>query len=137
MEFRLWGEPNDCKSISFKTFLKELPKDKPIIFDLSRGKFPLCFEKMISELKDKKEFYFYGSEKIKWIEKDIKNVKEAIEYSKDHLEKSTEEILVDKLLDSKSNEEILLEYIDIKNELNKKRIFLNRNEILKTIANNM
>ena len=75
IEYRLWGELIGCKDENDEllAFLKELPEQTPVIFDLTKGKFSNCLNKtLLAEFENKKEFYFYGSYEIKFAEEEIK-----------------------------------------------------------------
>ncbi|MDF1698683.1 MAG: hypothetical protein P1U56_22715 [Saprospiraceae bacterium] len=126
LEYRLWFGSFDCDSTAFLIFLEELPEYTPILFDLRNEKFPLCYEKIISERNDKKEFYYYGSMRIQELDEDMNWVKEAIEHPKEKLHIS---------LTPQEAKEILMEDLKIKNELNRLRIFGDRAEAMAAMEN--
>ena len=137
IEYKIWGELNGCKKENNEliTFLNKLPRKTPVIFDLTKGNFSDCLNKnLLIEFENKKEFYFYGNEEIKWIEEIIEITKNDLENPVEESSKSTNDI--DLLLGSNpiSKEEDLKLFINKKIQLNKKRVFLTRNEIIKTIT---
>lgn len=139
IEYRLWGELNGCKNENDEllTFLKNLPEQTPVIFDLKKGSFSSCLDEVISEYQEKKDIYFYGGDEIYFLDEYIKSVKEELELKKNGKEKSEEEKAIELLLDSESKplNELLTELHLKKQRLNNNKIFLTKDEVIKTIAN--
>ena len=136
IEYKIWGELNGCKDENkeLATFLNKLPEKTPILFDITKGDFSDCLNKeLLMKFKAKKEFYFYGSKEIKWVEEEIENITNDLKNSvKGSSENSND---IDSLLGSNaiSEEERLKNFINRKKQLNKKNIFLNKNEIIKLL----
>ena len=136
IEYKIWRTLNGCKKENKELirFLKNLPNKTPIIFDLRKGNFSDCiYQTIFPEFKDK-ELYFYGDYKMQDLENLIKSAKNEMKNGNTK-PKTKNEKLVDKLLDEKPTEVILKELISYKDSLNHKYIYLNRNQILRTIAN--
>lgn len=80
IEYRVWGSLSGCKSDNpeLVTFLKSLPSNEPIIFDLRNGSFSICLNSLLKEYDNQKFIYYYGNpEKTKY-EQEIKILKEEL-----------------------------------------------------------
>lgn len=62
IEYRILGSIIGCRKDNqeFLKFLENLPKDKPVIFDLRNGSIAYCLNEMVEEFSQKKLLYFYG-----------------------------------------------------------------------------
>lgn len=75
LEYRIWGTISNCRSDNpdLLEFLKRLPTDKPIIFDLRNGSFSPCLYELFDEYGHKKNIFYYSMEDNKWAKIKLKN----------------------------------------------------------------
>jgi hypothetical protein len=77
LEYRIWGTISGCRNDNPKLleFLKQLPIDKPIIFDLRNGSFSPCLYELFDDYGHKKNLFYYGKENLdnEWTKIKLKN----------------------------------------------------------------
>jgi len=75
LEYRIWGTISNCRNDNPELikFLKRLPNDKPIIFDLRNGSFSPCLYELFDEYGNKKKIYYYSMEYNQWAKIKLKN----------------------------------------------------------------
>lgn len=125
LEYRIWGSISGCRedNSEFLSLLKNLPIDKPVIFDLRNGSISYCLNEVLEEYSQKREIYIYG-------DKSALNSKEIMDEIK--LAEKNGEVLSE--LRKQAYETHKMIYENWKN--NKKiKSFLTREKIIKTIAN--
>ncbi len=126
IEYRVWGSISGCRSDNqeFLTLLKNLPKEKPVLFDLRNGSIAYCLNEVLEEYSQKKKIYLYGDRSM--IES--KDIMDEIK-----LAKKNGEVLSKLRIQAYETHKMIYE-----NWGNNKKIksFLTKEDILKTIANN-
>jgi len=75
LEYRIWGTISNCRNDNpeLLEFLKRLPNDKPIIFDLRNGSFSPCLYELFDEYGNKKKIFYYSMEDNQWAKIKLKN----------------------------------------------------------------
>lgn len=125
LEYRIWGSISGCRedNVEFLTLLKNLPIDKPVIFDLRNGSISYCLNEVLEEYSQKREIYIYG-------DKSALSSKEIMDEIK--LAEKNGEVLSELRKQAYETHKIIYE-----NWKNNKKIksFLTKEEIIKTIAN--
>lgn len=125
LEYRISGTISGCRDDNqeFLNFLENLPNNKPIIFDLRNGSIAYCLNEILEEYSQKKNIYFYG-DKSALVSKEIMDEIKLAEING--------EILSELRISAYETHKMI--YQNWKN--NKKiKSFLNKDEVIKTIAN--
>jgi hypothetical protein len=137
VEYRIWGSLTGCRDDNQELldFLKNIPDDKPIIFDLRNGSIAICLLEVFAEYENRKNIYYYGSSDFSYINKKI----DEIEKGSDSIEIEEFELnaeIMDLLIENKSKLITKQELVQYKQNLNDRNSFQTKDEVLKTIANN-
>lgn len=77
LEYKIWGTISGCRNDNpeLLEFLKQLPNDKPIIFDIRNGSFSPCLYELFDDYGHKKNIFYYGKESLdnEWTKIKLKN----------------------------------------------------------------
>ena len=125
IEYRIWGSISGCREDNqeFLKILENLPNDKPIIFDIRNGSIAYCLNEVLEEYSQKKHIYIYG-DKSALVSKEIMDEIKLAEMNG--------EILSELRISAYETHKMI--YENWKNN-QKIKSFLNKEEVLKTIAN--
>lgn len=126
LEYRIWGNYKEKEIIDF---LNKLPNE-PVILD-SRYDFPYEIYKHLKKLKKPKEIYFYGLSDLTEAETQLKKLNEQLRIA----EKSDKEDIGRIRVTIRETEKYRNEQLEIIDKI--PNLYLTKDEILKTIANNV
>lgn len=127
IEYRIWGSISGCRDDNqeFLKILETLPDDKPVIFDLRNGSIAYCLNEMLEEYSERKEIYIYGDKSAQESKKIMDDIK---------LAEKDGEVLSGLRISAYETHKMI--YENWKNN-QKIKSFLSKEEVLKTIANNV
>jgi len=125
IEYRIWGNYNDEEIIAF---LEGLPNE-PVIFD-TRYYFPYNIFKHLKKLKNSKDIYLYGLVDLTKAENKLKELNKQLKIA----EKSNKNDVGRLRVEIRETEKYRKENLDIIDKVS--ILYLTKDEILKTIANN-
>lgn len=126
LEYRIWGYYKEKEIIDF---LEKLPNE-PVILD-SRYDFPYDIYKYLKKLKSSKEIYFYGLSDLTEAENKLKELNKQLRVA----EKSDKEDVGRIRVEIRETEKYRNEQLEIIDKVS--NLYLTKDEILKTIANNV
>lgn len=134
LEYRVWGSVTGCKTDNPEliSFLDSLPNNKPVILDLRNGSFAPCLSDLIVEYIDKKVIYCYGDFELIKLNQEIEILQKNLEIAeKDNNSSKVRKLNVNLRLSLRFKEDL------INSQDKRLYAFPTKNEVLKTIANNV
>lgn len=134
LEYRVWGSVSGCESDNPELikFLDSLPNDKPVIFDLRNGSFAPCLSNVLDRFNESKQIFYYGNYYLTDSDIYLETLRDQLKEAENDRNSAMVGSIKVRIRETQEFKE------EIKNELiNNQNSFATKEEILKTIANNV
>lgn len=134
LEYRVWGGISGCESDNPELikFLDSLPNDKPVIFDLRNGSFAPCLSSLLEKYNRNKQFFYYGNSELINMDLELEVLKEELKNAEKGINSEKYGSLKVNIRETEKYKQIIKSEIE-----NNQYYFETKEEVLKTIANNV